>query len=85
MDGLSDLEPDCSEFVEIDPTGRYGRVWFSLSLFLSLLLFLILRFVLVCSTMKFWEKGLQKQCRDSIFLPFYGLPISPFLDICIFF
>ncbi|XP_023537585.1 probable serine/threonine-protein kinase WNK9 [Cucurbita pepo subsp. pepo] len=25
MDGFSDLEPDCSEFVEIDPTGRYGR------------------------------------------------------------
>ncbi|XP_023546204.1 probable serine/threonine-protein kinase WNK9 isoform X1 [Cucurbita pepo subsp. pepo] len=25
MDGLSDLEPDCSVFVEVDPTGRYGR------------------------------------------------------------
>ena len=26
MNGLSNLEPDQSEFVEIDPTGRYGRV-----------------------------------------------------------
>uniref|UniRef100_A0A6P3ZC30 non-specific serine/threonine protein kinase n=1 Tax=Ziziphus jujuba TaxID=326968 RepID=A0A6P3ZC30_ZIZJJ len=25
MNGLTDLEPDCSEFVEVDPTGRYGR------------------------------------------------------------
>ncbi|XP_008455759.2 probable serine/threonine-protein kinase WNK9 isoform X1 [Cucumis melo] len=25
MDGVSDLELDCSEFVEVDPTGRYGR------------------------------------------------------------
>ncbi|GLT90524.1 hypothetical protein SLE2022_084510 [Rubroshorea leprosula] len=25
MNGLSHLQPDCSEFVEVDPTGRYGR------------------------------------------------------------
>ncbi|KDO40445.1 hypothetical protein CISIN_1g004564mg [Citrus sinensis] len=25
MNGLTHLEPDCSEFVEVDPTGRYGR------------------------------------------------------------
>ncbi|XVF06273.1 hypothetical protein REPUB_Repub06bG0033400 [Reevesia pubescens] len=25
MNGLLHLEPDCSEFVEVDPTGRYGR------------------------------------------------------------
>ncbi|KAK3000311.1 hypothetical protein RJ639_020676 [Escallonia herrerae] len=25
MNGLAHLEPDCSEFVEVDPTGRYGR------------------------------------------------------------
>ncbi|XVF42129.1 hypothetical protein PTKIN_Ptkin01aG0335500 [Pterospermum kingtungense] len=25
MTGLLHLEPDCSEFVEVDPTGRYGR------------------------------------------------------------
>jgi hypothetical protein len=33
MNGLSHLEPpDYSEFVEVDPTGRYGRVHLSLSL-----------------------------------------------------
>lgn len=26
MNGLLHLEPDFSEFVEVDPTGRYGRV-----------------------------------------------------------
>lgn len=25
MNGVSDVEPDLSEFVEVDPTGRYGR------------------------------------------------------------
>jgi hypothetical protein len=28
MNNLSYLEPDYSEFVEVDPTGRYGRVMF---------------------------------------------------------
>lgn len=27
MDGVIDFESDDSEFVEVDPTGRYGRVW----------------------------------------------------------
>jgi hypothetical protein len=36
MNGLTHLEPDYSEFVEVDPTGRYGRVYLSLSLSLSL-------------------------------------------------
>ena len=50
--GEGAMEPDLSEFVEIDPTGRYGRVqtdltnpyfYFSLSvLFLSLLVHLLL-------------------------------------------
>ena len=35
MNGLSHLEPDYSEFVEVDPTGRYGRVSNQLSLFLN--------------------------------------------------
>ena len=26
MDGGASLEPDYFEFVEVDPTGRYGRV-----------------------------------------------------------
>lgn len=26
MNGVSAVEPDYSEFVEVDPTGRYGRV-----------------------------------------------------------
>jgi len=37
MNVLTHLEQDYSEFVEVDPTGRYGRVKsLSLSLFLSL-------------------------------------------------
>ena len=36
MNHLSPLEQDYSEFVEYDPSGRYGRVTFSLSLSLSL-------------------------------------------------
>lgn len=36
MNNLSYLEPDYSEFVEVDPTGRYGRVkFFPLSLSLQ--------------------------------------------------
>ena len=32
MSGLALLEPDFSEFVEVDPSGRYGRVRFSADL-----------------------------------------------------
>ena len=28
MNCVTELEPDYSEFVEVDPTGRYGRVIF---------------------------------------------------------
>lgn len=28
MNGVTEIEPDCSDFVEVDPTGRYGRVIF---------------------------------------------------------
>jgi hypothetical protein len=42
MNGLTHLEPDYSEFVEVDPTGRYGRVRpLSLSLSLSLSCYLL--------------------------------------------
>ena len=40
MNGPSHLEPpDYSEFVEVDPTGRYGRVHLSLSLSLRVCFF----------------------------------------------
>lgn len=28
MNGVTDLEADESDYVEMDPSGRYGRVWF---------------------------------------------------------
>lgn len=31
MNGVVGLDADDSEFVEVDPTGRYGRVWASFS------------------------------------------------------
>jgi hypothetical protein len=34
MNGVTHLEEGDSEFVEVDPTGRYGRVY-PLSLFIS--------------------------------------------------
>jgi len=64
MNGVTHLEPDDSEFVEVDPTGRYGRVY-SLSphflLFLLCLTFMMI-FPVYCSTMKSSEKELQRQC-----------------------
>lgn len=30
MNGVVDLDSDDSEFVEVDPTGRYGRVCLSI-------------------------------------------------------
>lgn len=48
MDGVTVLEPDESEFVEVDPTGRYGRVCalFSFPSIISLFLFILLSPVL---------------------------------------
>lgn len=76
MNGVTAPEQDYSEFVEVDPTGRYGRVS-SCSHFLSLffmpsslfcvhteiwVLFFNFKFAAFCSTMKFLAKELQKQC-----------------------
>lgn len=36
--GLKPPEPDDSEFVEVDPTGRYGRVWTKILFFYTGLL-----------------------------------------------
>jgi len=35
MNGVTHFEEDDSEFVEVDPTGRYGRVQSLLSLHIS--------------------------------------------------
>lgn len=34
MNGVADLESDGCEYVEVDPTGRYGRVGISASIIL---------------------------------------------------
>lgn len=65
---VSYLEPDYSEFVEVDPTGRYGRVSFSLSInqiSLSFISIFVVDFnvIIVCSIMKFWVKELQRLCK----------------------
>lgn len=70
MNGFAHLDLDHSEFVEVDPTGRYGRVnffFFILYIFNCLLLlikFWSLMFVDLfwCSMMRFLAKGLPKQC-----------------------
>lgn len=64
MNGVTHLEPDDSEFVEVDPTGRYGRVYSLSPHFLLSLLCLTFMMILhvSCSTMKSLEKELQRQC-----------------------
>lgn len=81
MTGVTSPESDCSEFVEVDPTGRYGRVdtliFFNrLSCFLCFVLqflffnlavhVLTSKFVVFGSTTKFSAKELQRQCMDSL-------------------
>ena len=57
------------EFVEVDPTGRYGRVKpLSLSLSLSIAMYFwvwILDSFVCCSTMKSLAKELQRHCKNS--------------------
>lgn len=77
MNGVINPEADdYSEFVEVDPTGRYGRVLKLLSQFLSLWLSLFFLasdlgsdswvpfffWLFGCSTMKYLERELQRQC-----------------------
>lgn len=79
MNGVINPEADdYSEFVEVDPTGRYGRVLKLLSQFLSLWLSLFFLasdlgsdswvpfffWLFGCSTMKYLERELQRQCTD---------------------
>lgn len=93
MNVLAHLEPDDYEFVEVDPTGRYGRVHLSRSLSLffsrscdlafSLYYYLLWAWFLgsfvCCSTMKSSAKELQKQCMD-INLRFFFLQFKHFLS-----
>ena len=73
MNCVTELEPDYSEFVEVDPTGRYGRVifLFFLALLLCFLHFLLTVFgLLFCSTMKFLAKELPRQCTRLFCITF---------------
>lgn len=69
------------DFVEVDPTGRYGRVilyitspfclYFWFRIFDVFLCFLILMcFVVLCSTMTFLAKVHPRQCMYYIFVIF---------------
>ena len=67
MNGEESFVEDCSEYVEIDPSGRYGRVWFFwtqnvLSLFVSILILFLFVFGMD-STMKYLAKVLRRQCN----------------------
>lgn len=88
MNGLTPLEPDDSEFVEVDPSGRYGRVIDSSSFFFTLLFikicfffffplisFLSLLFLSFCSTMKSLAKELPRLCMNLV-LKYFWLYIS---------
>ena len=73
MNGVISSEPDDSEFVEVDPTGRYGRVSLLISsLFYHLFILVILsvqcvKFVnLLCSIMKFLGKEHQRLCKNIL-------------------
>ena len=65
MNVLAHLEQDYSEFVEVDPTGRYGRVKplslvLSISLYCYLLLSLNFRFLCFLQYNEILGKGASK-------------------------
>lgn len=87
MNGLTHLEPDCSEFVEVDPTGRYGRVLtICLSLYISLrlmfhFLFWVIYFFIVFWLLQYNEilgKGASKTVYGSKFSAFIVFFVYPF-------
>ena len=47
MNGAACVEAECCEYVEVDPTGRYGRVYI-LPLLLTHQLFLVLLYSKFC-------------------------------------
>ena len=103
MNGVINPEADdYSEFVEVDPTGRYGRVLKLLSQFLSLWLSLFFLasdlgsdswvpfffWLFGCSTMKYLERELQRQCTDwaLCFAVIFFMPVYfRYLLILVFF
>lgn len=74
MNGLKPIEPDYSEFVEVDPTGRYGRVCMICIWLISFLFWYVNLFTsFFCSTMKSLGKVLQRQCMKKSLGPFHEI------------
>lgn len=87
MNGVIASDEDYPDFVEVDPTGRYGRVSTYSYLFTAFMVFYVIlnlgsclfepnliKFNAFCSIMKFWAEELQRQCMISI--PFSSLCTS---------